>query len=64
MPALIAVRDSQGLDGINPLADQDTAPDEHRDEPARACLLPKRVVAILGVKPLVEAIRATWHCAR
>ena len=47
------------MDGVGPLSDQDTESGEYRDE--FACVLAynlKRVMNILGVKPLIQAMQA------
>jgi hypothetical protein len=52
------VRDTQSLDRRHTLTDQAPETGEHRDEPARAGNNTMRVIAILGVKPLLEPVHA------
>ena len=46
------------MDGVDALPDQDTQPGEYRDEFACTCLQFERVMNIMGVQPLIQAIQA------
>lgn len=52
-----SVRHAQNLDGAHALFDERPRPRENRNEPLRLAYNIKRMVSILGVQPLVEAVR-------